>query len=309
MPFRNPRLFSRSQRDAIRIAIAIGILAFLGTYLFRDDETETAEEFAADSIAYAKEQALENEKTYYYDAEPHKKVERFAFDPNTADSTTLLRLGLAPWQVRNIYKYRAKGGIYRQPDDFARVYGLTQKQFRELRPYIRISDDYLPAAMLVKNSPKQTYYSPKQTYATAQPTQSYEQRPAKISAGETIDANHADTSMLQRIPGIGSYRAKKIVDYRTRLGGFTNEEQLLEISDFPPESLPYIAVSGTPDRINLNKLKLKELMRHPYINFHQAKAIMDYRRLRGKLQSLDDLKLLDCFTEQDLKRLEPYVTF
>lgn len=31
-----------------------------------------------------------------------REVERFAFDPNTADSTQLLRLGLQPWQVRNI---------------------------------------------------------------------------------------------------------------------------------------------------------------------------------------------------------------
>ena len=33
---------------------------------------------------------------------PTRKVERFPFDPNTADSTQLLRLGLQPWQVRNI---------------------------------------------------------------------------------------------------------------------------------------------------------------------------------------------------------------
>ena len=58
------------------------------------------------------------------------KVERFYFDPNTADSTQLLRLGLRPWQVRNIYKYRAAGGIYRTPSDFARLYGLTQKQYK-----------------------------------------------------------------------------------------------------------------------------------------------------------------------------------
>ena len=60
----------------------------------------------------------------YYAAEG-RKAELFAFDPNIADSTQLLRLGLAPWQVRNIYRYRAKGGIYRDKTDFARLYGLT----------------------------------------------------------------------------------------------------------------------------------------------------------------------------------------
>ena len=45
-------------------------------------------------------------------------VETFPFDPNTADSTTLLRLGLSPWQVKSIYRYRAKHGRYHTPEDF-----------------------------------------------------------------------------------------------------------------------------------------------------------------------------------------------
>ena len=80
---------------------------------------------------------------------PSPSVERFPFDPNTADSNMLRRLGFQAWQIRNIYKYRAKGGIYREPSDVARIYGVTRKQYRELLPYIRISDDYLPAADLV----------------------------------------------------------------------------------------------------------------------------------------------------------------
>ena len=32
------------------------------------------------------------------------------FDPNTADSITLRQLGLRPWQIRNLLKYRAANG-------------------------------------------------------------------------------------------------------------------------------------------------------------------------------------------------------
>lgn len=35
-----------------------------------------------------------------YYAVPEREVETFAFDPNEADSTMLLRLGFAPYQVR-----------------------------------------------------------------------------------------------------------------------------------------------------------------------------------------------------------------
>ena len=74
--------------------------------------------------------------------------ELFAFDPNTADSLALLRLGLSKWQIRNIYKYRAAGGVYRSKEDFARLYGLTVRKYRELEPYITIGADFQPAATL-----------------------------------------------------------------------------------------------------------------------------------------------------------------
>ena len=67
-------------------------------------------------------------------AEKERQVESFPFDPNTADSTTLLRLGLSPWQVRSIYRYRAKLGRYHTPEDFMRVPNMTNEQWERLKP-------------------------------------------------------------------------------------------------------------------------------------------------------------------------------
>ena len=73
----------------------------------------------------------------YYAVEPNR-WESFVFDPNEADSTMLLRLGLAPFQVRAIYRYRAKGGRYSEVEDFARVYRMTVEQWEHLRPLVRM---------------------------------------------------------------------------------------------------------------------------------------------------------------------------
>ncbi|MCI6618540.1 MAG: helix-hairpin-helix domain-containing protein [Prevotella sp.] len=225
-----------------------------------------------------------------------QQAERFPFDPNTADSTQLLRLGLRPWQVRNIYKYRARGGVYRQPSDFARLYGLTRKQYRELEPLIRIGDDYLPAASLVS-----------ERTATVRDTLRYT---AKIGPTEHVDLNLADTMLLKRVPGIGSYFARSIIRYRDRLGGFNSVEQLREIEDFPIAALPYFTLSNVQLRkLDLNRLTLNQLRQHPYINFYMARDIIDYRRLKGPLRSLNDLRLLRDFPPDVIRRLEPYVTF
>jgi DNA uptake protein ComE-like DNA-binding protein len=51
------------------------------------------------------------------------------------------------------------------------------------------------------------------------------------------------------------------------------------------------------------------LRRHPYINYYQAKAIIDYRRLHGNIKSLQDLRFSKDFTEGAIRRLEPYVVY
>lgn len=232
------------------------------------------------------------------------RAERFAFDPNTADSTQLLRLGLAPWQVRNIYKYRAKGGVYRSKQDFAQLYGLTVKQYRELEPYIRISSDYQPASTLFEHG-QQTERPIGDSIG--HPALRY---PVKLSEGETIDLSSADTTALQRIPGIGPYYARRIEQYGRQLGGYVSLDQLMEIEDFPSEALPFFTLTApAPRRLNVNTLSLNELKRHPYINFYMARAIVDYRRQHGAISDLNDLRLLPDFPADIIERLRPYVEY
>ena len=202
----------------------------------------------------------------YYRQERTTVAERFVFDPNTADSTQLLRLGLRPWQVRNIYKYRAAGGIYRTKADFAQLYGLTVKEYRELEPYIEIGSDYRPAATLVADKSNDS--------TTVADTLRY---PVKLAQGETIDLATADTTALKTVPGIGSYFARRVVEYRRRLGGFVRIEQLDEIDDFPQEAKSFLTLEQPAiEKININTLSMNELKKHPYINFYQARAIADY---------------------------------
>lgn len=234
----------------------------------------------------------------YYAGGAASEGKLVTFDPNTADSTTLLGIGLSPWQVRNIYKYRARGGVYRTPRDFAKLYGLTQKQYLELEPYIKISDDYRPAAEL---------------YAGEEPPQ-YERDttkyPLKLKPGQYVMLNRVDTTQLKKVPGIGSYYASKITKYGQRLGGYVSVAQLHEVEGVPDEAFPYFKVDTTKvKKLNLNTLTLAQLKAHPYIDFFQARAICDYRRMYGPLKSLEDLSLMKEFPPQVRHRLQPYVTF
>ena len=132
----------------------------------------------------------------------------------------------------------------------------------------------------------------------------------KIRKGEHVVLNTSDTTALKTVPGIGPYFARKIVQYGERLGGYVSVDQLDEIEDFPLDAKDYLTiVNPSPRKLNLNRLSLNELKRHPYINYFQARAITDYRRLHGPLTSLDDLRLSKDFPQEAIDRLMPYVEF
>jgi DNA uptake protein ComE-like DNA-binding protein len=170
-----------------------------------------------------------------------------------------------------------------------------------LEPYIRISSDYLPASTLVDKR------EPVEQEPVKRDTLRY---PVKIQENEHVVLNTADTTQLKKVPGIGSYYARQIIRYGQRLGGYVNVDQLDEIDDFPKESKKYfVIVDAHPNRLNINRLTLPQLRRHPYINFFQAKAITDYRRLHGDIKSLNELRLDRDFPEEAIRRLEPYIEY
>ena len=294
----------KSDKDAIIILLIVIIIGLVVFPLLRGSEDEKE---SPNKTEYAEKKGRSSRKKPQYYKVPEKQYELFDFDPNTADSTQLLRLGLQPWQVRNIYKYRAAGGRYRKPTDLARLYGLTLKQYKRLEPYIKIEKEVMAADVYKKSDDEKPIK--KDTALIAYPI--------KIKEGERIDINLADTNELKRIPGIGSYYAKRIVSFRQRLGGIANVHQLLEIQGFPESSLKYMSVgeSTTPQhlppitKIRINHLDLNALSRHPYIRYVQAKEIMNFRRLRGSIKKADDLRRLPSFTDEEIERLKPYISF
>ena len=124
-----------------------------------------------------------------------------------------------------------------------------------------------------------------------------------------VDANTADTTELKRIPGIASYRARKIEGYREKLGGFVNVEQVMESCELPDEVLHWFMLTTTVTRkINVNSASVNKMMSHPYISFYKAKYIVEYRSKHGEFKSLDELVSKKLLTIDEMERLSPYLS-
>lgn len=290
--------YTKSERRVILLLLAIALL-LLGIWAITEylrpvevpvtlSESEEIDSFLAN---------LEEQEKIRKSHTPKNEISAVLqpFDPNTADSVLLRQLGLPVYIVRNILKYRAKGGVFRSPESFSRIYGLKEEVYQKLKPYITI-------APLVSVSHVRT-----DTFRQLKDTIPYI---PKYEEGTIVDLNKADTSILKRIPGIGSTLARMIVVYRQRLGGFYDVSQLQEVPHVGVELNKWFVVTPTGlHKIQVNSASLDKLRSHPYMDFYKAKAIMEYRRKRGKIKGLSQLSMFEEFTEKDLKRLSPYLTF
>jgi DNA uptake protein ComE-like DNA-binding protein len=218
------------------------------------------------------------------------EVALFSFDPNTADSATLLRLGLPRWMVNNALKYRRAGGSWRKAADFRKLYGMTDDLFQRLLPYINIEQQQRAVV------PKTVRDSVQRRWVE------------KFDSLVVLDLNAADNSLLQRVPGIGRHYAKAIVNYRQRLGGYRNVGQLGEIEGLPAEVQAWFCVAACDSvlRPSLNAADYRTLVRHPYINHQQARTIVTHVRKYGPLKAWSELLMYDAFTAADVERIRLY---
>lgn len=222
------------------------------------------------------------------------------FDPNKADSLTFTSLGMPQWMTHNILKYRAKGGVFRTKESFQKVYGLSEENYQKLLPF------------LVIDLPKRDYTSKKSLIDSTliDTSKIVPRKELKYSKVTPINLNTTDTTTLKRIPGIGSYIANLIINYKNRLGGFYSIKQLKEIH-LKADSLKEWFVIEEEDiqKMNINRCSLNRLRAHPYLNFYQAKAIIEYRKRKGDIKDLKVFRLYDEFKPQDFERLSHYVCY
>ena len=219
-----------------------------------------------------------------------KNLKPFNFDPNTLSVEGWVKMGYSQKQAQALDKYRKKGGIFYKKEDLKKIFFIDDYDFQILEPYIIIE-------------------SPSQKQHTNEYASRENSRPSET---KKIELNTADTTDLKELRGIGSGYAKRIVKYRQQLGGFYKPEQLLEVHGFTQELYekvsPNIIIDGDEMRkINLNTATIDQLKRHPYLDYYQAKAIVNYREKYGKFATVNDLLKANLIYQETFDKIKPYL--
>jgi DNA uptake protein ComE-like DNA-binding protein len=291
--------FSKGERNGLIILFLLVCFAAIYPYIHRTLFYEVsrlanpADFHRIDSFFTSLRYEPKSDRSYFSFVEEEKPIfaepELFRFDPNTVSSSELVRLGFSSRQAAVIENFRNKGGIFRSPSDFAKMYVVDDIMFQRLEPYIEIP-------------PKSVSIAEQKNFEDN-----------KLRETLVVDLNTTDTIELIKLRGIGSGYARRIVAYRQMLGGYNSIDQLKEVYGFPAELIeslkPHLKVDTLRvEKIDVNLVSYHDLRRHPYISEYQARAIVYYRETVGNIHSLQELKenkLLDAYS---YNRLKGYLT-
>ncbi|MCH5600633.1 ComEA family DNA-binding protein [Niabella ginsengisoli] len=309
--------FSKKERIAIIIILFIVlIVALLPFYNFgsqRSNETVLDSSLVAESHKL-KEPSNENDSilepgvspTNYQidkaeDADGNSsKIVLFTFDPNILDSDGFKKLGLRDRTIKTILNYRNKGGNFRKPDDFKKIYNLRQDEFERLKPYISIE-----SANHSKSNSNVKYQKLSTTNAVISENKPKYQR-------KIIEINMADAAAYESLYGIGNKLALRIINFREKLGGFYSIDQVGETYGVPDSTFQKIKsqlkLSSTSIRkININSTNYDELNGHPYINKRTAYLILKQRKEKGNFQSIEEVRNIVSQTNDSFEKIAPYI--
>ena len=223
----------------------------------------------------------------------------FTFDPNTLEESEWAKTGLNSKVIRNIIRYREKGGTFRTREDFRKIYGMTDSAFAILEPYIII------------------HYEKPQEPVPWQKGNSKEQPAGDPGKSESdiilqVELNTADSAALTALPGIGPSFASRIIKYRNMLGGYVHVEQLLEVKGMDSIRFSGIKNNITADasrvkKMDLNAVSFKEMARHPYFEYYLVKIIFSYRDRIKSYDSVGQLRNVENIYPELYDKIAPYL--
>ena len=293
--------FNRIERYGIAVLLIIIAFVVALPYFYKSvtqKNTDSLENFLTDIEKFEKEvivqaDSIKKSKQYNYQqmdrVAAETRLQPFPFNPNNLPVEQWKKIGLKDWQIKTIKNFESKGGKFYKKEDLKKMYCLKSSEYEILEPYIEIEQ------------PKKS-----NTFVSAKI-----EKP--IVNKSLVELNTADSTELLTLYGIGPVFAKRIIKYRSLLGGFFAKQQLIEVYGFDQNKLDQVSgkITINPQfikKININTSKTDELKKHPYLDYYTAKAITDRRIVKGDYTSIEQLKEIPLIHDELYNKLSYYLS-
>lgn len=286
--------YNKSQRNGIFFLVII-ILVLQGIIVFGDfssedvNETNTAEILAFyNQIDSLKLVEVEN-----------RKPKTFPFNPNYITDFKGEQLGMSIDEIDRLLAFRKTNKFVNSKKEFQQVTKISDSLLNKISPYFKFPDWVV----------RQNSQNLKQKYSSSL-INKINKKEITIS---TTDINKATAEDLKTIYGIGDKLSQRIINYRTKIQGFSFEDQLAEVWGLENEVVDKILETfkvfekPTIKKLNINTIEFKVLLKNPYIDYGLCVKIFNYRDEVAELQDISELKNISDFPLDKYERIVLYL--
>ena len=270
--------FNKKERNGILLLsclLLLLILFYQFSHLLKQESRTDFSSFekALTELEYEQEPTIEKQKDSL-----------FYFNPNTLDDKGWLALGLPSTKLSVVRNFQKSGAIFKTKTDLKNCFAITDEFYKKVEIYISIPE------------------------ITKTETPSIKTKKTK----RIIELNQADSLQLISINGVGPFYAKQILKYRKELGGFRNYAQITEIWGLENLEIQKLKQQTSIDtlhirKVNVNTIELEQLKLHPYLNYKQAKMILNYRKQHGDFKQVKDIRKIKPISPELFRKIAPYL--
>lgn len=278
---------SFSQKERIGL---LGLLMLLGLFIaapyFLKDTPQPlpVEQLQwTNQVDYPKEKGPDSNFSNTVSPSTKNTLSLFFFDPNTASTSMLGKLGFTEKNIKTLSNYRNKGGRFKEAADLKKIWGIHPDLAISLMPFVRIEALYQKREA---NTYRDSTYGKKE-YSRRMP--------------HKIEINTADQTAWEQLPGIGPVLAGRILKYRNHLGQFNSISEIRKTYGLTDSVFsiiePFLQLNNSTSPTEKSRLELpsintasEALLIKAGVSPDIASAIVQYRKLYGLFQQLEDLR-------------------
>ena len=280
-------VFNSSQRNGILfLLLFVSGFAVISNYI--DFTTENLLDTNSKEVL-AVQKELDSIRTLLMESNQPKI---YPFNPNFITDFKGYKLGMSSEEIDRLLDYRKQNKWINSKEDFQKVTKVSDSFLDQISSYFKFPDWI--------GNPKPKYSDWRKGFKE----KTFDQK---------IDLNIATQLQLEKINGIGKSFSKRIVDYRSKLIGFSDDIQLYEVYGLDYQVVKRVLnefTVKTPKEIikmNLNKISASDIATIPGISFELAKRIWEFRILNERIVDFMELKKIEGLTERKLQGIQLYL--
>lgn len=278
--------YHKSQRNGV-FFLLLFIVLLQCVFFFVDFSSEETSAISQTEIA-----AFQLEMDSLKNVETEKRIPKiYPFNPNYITDFKGHQLGMNTNEIDKLLAFRAQGKYINSTKQFQEITGVKDSLLASISPYFKFPD-----------------------WKTSGKTAGKQYTNSKIDKSIVKkDLNTASAEDLKMINGIGEKLAKRIIDYRIKLQGFSFNDQVFEVWNLDKEIankvLQYFEVTKPPaiKKININTATFKEVLAIVYVDYELTKKIFNYKSEVAEIQSIEELKKIEGFPVEKFNRIALYL--